>query len=88
MRCRGTRTGMQIRAGRDLVTATYTYIGPQVADPAKRYAGNNLACTNCHLLAGTKKFGLPLFGLFGDLPAIQRTLGRQRLRSRTVSIPA
>ena len=60
--------GMQIREGRDLITATYSYIGPQVADPAKRYAGNNLACSNCHLQAGTKKFGLPLFGLFGAFP--------------------
>jgi thiosulfate dehydrogenase len=61
-------TGSQIRAGRDLVTTTYAYVGPQVADPAKRYAGNNLACSNCHLQAGTKKFGLPLFGLFGGFP--------------------
>ena len=35
---------------------------------SKRYAGNNLACTNCHLSAGTRKFALPLFGLFGDFP--------------------
>ena len=60
--------GTQIRSGRDLITATYAYIGPQVADPAKRYAGNNLACSNCHLQAGTRKFGLPLFGLFGAFP--------------------
>jgi thiosulfate dehydrogenase len=60
--------GLQIRAGRDLITATYAHIGPQVADAAKRFAGNNLACTNCHLQAGTKKFGLPLFGLFGAFP--------------------
>ncbi len=33
-----------------------------------RYAGNNLACTNCHLSAGTVKFGLSLFGIFGDFP--------------------
>jgi len=60
--------GVQIREGRDLVTATYAYIGPDVADTSKRYAGNNLACTNCHLSAGTKKFGLPLFGLFELFP--------------------
>ncbi len=60
--------GMQIREGHDLVTATYAHIGPNVSDPAKRYAGNNLACSNCHLQAGTKKFGLPLFGLFGQFP--------------------
>ena len=69
--------GMQIRAGRDLVTATYAHIGPQVADPARRYAGNNLACTNCHLDAGTKKFGLPLFGLFGDFPQYSARTGAQ-----------
>ena len=59
--------GQLIRRGRDLITATYAYIGPEVA-AAQRYAGNNLACTNCHLSAGTRKFGLPLFGLFGDFP--------------------
>jgi hypothetical protein len=60
--------GLQIREGRDLVTATYAHIGPNVPDESKRYAGNNLACSNCHLQAGTKKFGLPLFGLYGDFP--------------------
>jgi thiosulfate dehydrogenase len=67
--------GMQIRAGRDLITATYAHIGPQVSDPQKRYAGNNLACTNCHLQAGTKKFGLPLFGIFGDFPQYAARVG-------------
>ena len=33
-----------VRRGRDLITATYAHIGPEVADPAKRFAGNNLAC--------------------------------------------
>jgi thiosulfate dehydrogenase len=59
--------GQLVRRGRDLITATYAYIGPGVA-PDRRYAGNNLACSNCHLSAGTQKFGLPLFGLFGDFP--------------------
>ena len=57
-----------VRKGRDLITATYAYIGPLVDDPARRYAGNSLACSNCHLNAGTKMFGLPLFGLFGLYP--------------------
>lgn len=61
-------SGRLIRRGRDLITATYAHVGPEVPDPAKRYAGNNLACGNCHLMAGTKKFGLPLFGLFGAFP--------------------
>src|SRR5437870_2588761 len=69
--------GQQVRRGRDLVTATYAHIGPEVADPAKRFAGNNLACGNCHLQAGTKKFGIPLFGLFGKFPHYNARLGAQ-----------
>jgi thiosulfate dehydrogenase len=60
--------GRLVRCGRDLVTATYAYIGPEVPDRAKRFAGNNLACGNCHLHAGTKKFGIPLFGIFDEFP--------------------
>ena len=60
--------GRLIRRGRDLITATYAHIGPEVTDPAKRYAGNNLACRNCHLDAGTKKFGNPLWGLKDRYP--------------------
>jgi cytochrome c len=44
--------GRLVRQGRDLITATYAHIGPEVGDPAKRYAGNNLACGNCHLEPG------------------------------------
>ena len=60
--------GRLVRRGRDLITATYAYIGPEVPDRAKRFAGNNLSCGNCHLQAGTKKFGIPLFGLLGEYP--------------------
>ncbi|MGO9674940.1 MAG: c-type cytochrome [Methylocella sp.] len=60
--------GRQIRRGRALVTQTYALIGPHARDPADRYAGNNLACSNCHLDAGSKKFGLPLYGLADAFP--------------------
>src|SRR5262245_62591957 len=66
-----------VRRGRDLITATYAHIGPEVADRAKRFAGNNLACGNCHLQAGTKKFGIPLFGLFGVFPHYNARLGAE-----------
>ena len=69
--------GRLVRRGRDLITATYAHIGPEVADPAKRFAGNNLACGNCHLQAGTKKFGIPLFGLFGEFPLYSARLGAE-----------
>ena len=69
--------GRLVRRGRDLITATYAYIGPLVADPAKRYAGNSLACSNCHLDAGTKMFGLPIFGLFGLYPRYSARSGAE-----------
>jgi len=69
--------GRLVRRGRDLVTATYAHIGPEVPDIANRYAGNNLACSNCHLQAGTKKFGLPLFGLFGEFPQYSARSGAE-----------
>jgi thiosulfate dehydrogenase len=69
--------GLQVREGRDLITATYAYVGPNVADASKRYAGNNLACSNCHLQAGTKKFGVPLFGLWGDFPKYSARTGTE-----------
>ena len=67
--------GNLIRRGRDLITATYAHIGPAVADESKRYAGNNLACTNCHLNAGTKKFGIPLWGLWDEFPQYSKRSG-------------
>lgn len=60
--------GKAVRLGRDLTVATYAHLGPEVADANKRFAGNNLSCQSCHLDAGTKKFGLPFVGVFGDFP--------------------
>jgi thiosulfate dehydrogenase len=69
--------GRLVREGRDLNTATYAHIGPNVPRRSQRYAGNNLACTNCHLQAGTKKFGLALFGLYGDFPQYRSRSGNE-----------
>jgi len=69
--------GRLVRRGRDLITATYAHIGPEVPTIANRYAGNNLACGNCHLEAGTKKFGLPIFGLFGEFPHYSARTGAE-----------
>ena len=54
--------------GQTLITHTASVIGPEVPDPAMRFAGNNLACQNCHLKGGTQKFGLPLVGVYGAFP--------------------
>jgi hypothetical protein len=44
--------GVLVKYGYTLFTDTANQIGPTVADPARRFAGNNLACGNCHLQAG------------------------------------
>lgn len=69
--------GRTVRYGRDLVARTSSLIGPEVADPAHRFAGNNLNCQNCHKDAGTKEFGLPFQGVYADFP-------NYRARSGTV----
>jgi len=68
--------GRLVRRGRDLITATYAHIGP-LAAPGERYAGNNLACSNCHLQAGTKKFAVPIFGLFEEFPQYSARTGAE-----------
>jgi thiosulfate dehydrogenase len=54
--------------GRQILTEAFAIIGPEVADPAMRFAGNNLACQNCHLDAGTRSDGLALVGVSAKYP--------------------
>ena len=60
--------GELIARGYDLLSRTFAFIGPEVSDSARRFAGNNLACQNCHLDGGTNRSGLPLVGVFGTYP--------------------
>ena len=55
--------------GRKLFTETQSLVGPEVADKAMRFSGNNLSCQSCHLNAGTQQFALPLIGVYGVFPA-------------------
>ena len=68
--------GRTVRQGRDLIVKTSSLIGPDAADPAKRYAGNGLDCQSCHLQAGTQRFGLPLAGIWGVFPPTSRARTR------------
>ena len=43
-----------ILKGHALIVDTATHIGKNAADPQNRYAGNDLACVNCHLDAGLR----------------------------------
>jgi thiosulfate dehydrogenase len=60
--------GKLVKYGHALVTDTANAIGPTVADPSKRFSGNNLACQNCHLQAGTQPYAMPLTGIWGQFP--------------------
>jgi len=60
--------GELVKYGHELFTNTANEIGPAVADVAKRLAGNNLACQNCHLQAGTQPYAMPLIGVWGQFP--------------------
>jgi thiosulfate dehydrogenase len=60
--------GRAVRHGRELITKTYALIGPEVAEVAHRYSGNNLACESCHLEAATRQFGLPFQGVYANFP--------------------
>ncbi|MDR9398299.1 c-type cytochrome [Salibacter sp.] len=57
-----------IKYGYRLVKETYKHIGPASDDPSKVYTGNNLACENCHLDAGQKKYSAPYIGVTGRFP--------------------
>ncbi|CAN0589586.1 unnamed protein product, partial [Ectocarpus sp. 12 AP-2014] len=43
-----------VKKGYFLITETSKHMGPMTSNPAKRFTGNNLACTNCHLKSGTQ----------------------------------
>lgn len=57
-----------VRYGHDLVVDTAALIGPEAKDPALRYAGNALLCTNCHINAGLQAFAAPLVSTYTTYP--------------------
>ena len=60
--------GTLVKYGHALLTDTANEIGPTVSDPTRRFAGNNLACQNCHLQGGTQPYAMPLIGVWGQFP--------------------
>ncbi len=57
-----------VQYGQDLTVRTFALIGPEVADKAMRYAGNNLACASCHQQAAAKPFAIPWTGVAATFP--------------------
>jgi thiosulfate dehydrogenase len=71
-------TGQLVRYGEDLLRHTTALIGPDVRDPAQRYSGNGLECTNCHIDAGTRRFALPLVGISRLYPAFSARIDAEQ----------
>ena len=59
----------EVLYGETLIRRTFSVIGPEVANPAMRYAGNNLACGSCHLDGGRQRLGLSYVGVYDAYPA-------------------
>lgn len=57
-----------IRLGWAVITETAAHIGKDAEDPSLRYAGNDLACSNCHLDAGLKRFAAPFVSTWTSYP--------------------
>lgn len=62
------REGQLIKYGYLLVSETPRFIGPSAKNPDMRYAGNNLACENCHLQAGTQQGSASWVGITNRFP--------------------
>jgi len=57
------KTGDMIRLGRDIFTNTQVY--------GKRFAGNGLNCTSCHLSEGRQPFAAPLWAAYTIYPVVR-----------------
>jgi thiosulfate dehydrogenase len=58
----------QVLYGEALIRRTFDFVGPDMADPAMRFAGNHLACGSCHLDAGRQRYGLSFIGVSDAYP--------------------
>jgi thiosulfate dehydrogenase len=67
--------GRAVRYGQELINHSTALMGPDARDPAMRYTGNGLECTNCHLKAGTARFAIPLVGIYHLYPAFSARTG-------------
>lgn len=57
--------GRMAEYGYRLITETYALVGPKTE---MKITGNSLACSSCHLNAGTKPYAAPYVGLCGVFP--------------------
>ena len=62
------KKGDEIRYGYLLIAESSLWMGPEALDENQRYAGNNLACKNCHLQNGTQAGSASWVGVTNRFP--------------------
>jgi thiosulfate dehydrogenase len=69
--------------GKRLISQTSEYLGPDLADPKKRYMDSRLACASCHIGAGVDPGNLSLATAFTKYPRISpRSGGNETIQDR------
>jgi len=68
------KVGDLIRYGRELILNTSYYFG--LKGTLGTYAGNDMACGNCHLDAGTRPYGLNFFSAHARYPQYRAREGK------------
>src|SRR5579863_3160775 len=61
--------------GKRLISQTSEYLGPDLADPKKRYMNSRLACASCHIGAGVDPGNLSLATAYRKYPRISPRSG-------------
>ena len=77
-----TDEGRLIRYGRDLIANTSRYLGPK---GSKAPISNGMNCQNCHLEAGTKKWGNNYGGVFSTYPKYRDRSGTMESICRRIN---
>lgn len=65
-----------IKLGQALFTHTSEYLGPEMQDRSKRYAGTNMSCSSCHRAAATMPYAAPLIGTYSVYPQFSPRFGK------------
>ena len=65
-----------IKLGHELFTHTSEYLGPEVPDRSKRYAGTNMSCSSCHRAEATMPYAAPLIGTYSVYPQFSARFGK------------
>jgi len=66
-----------VKYGYLLIKETSAYMGPMASEPEMSYAGNNLACANCHLKSGTQAGSASWVGVVNRFPQFSGRSNRE-----------